>query len=89
MKKTESKGFFCVAYLTNEKKTIWYNKVWKPSKMADYLDKENKPWLWIKIFLHKNDYFSNPKANNYHSIFDKEHPVQDFTFQQFAKNNIG
>lgn len=86
MKKTESKGFFCVVYLSEEKKTTWYNKVWMPSKLADYLNKEDKKWLWIKIFIDKQDYFSDTKANNYHAIFDKDNPVQQFTFQPFSKN---
>jgi hypothetical protein len=88
MKKTESKGFFCVVYLSEEKKTTWYNRVWMPSKLVEYLNKENKSWLWIKIYINKNDYFSNTKASNYHAIFDKDHPVHNFTFRQFA-NKIG
>lgn len=89
MKKKESEGFFCVFYLKEEKKTMWYSKVWKPSTVAEYLDKQNKPWLWIKSYIHKNDYYSNPKGNNYYAIFDKDHPVRDFTFQPFTKNKIG
>lgn len=88
MKKTKSQGFFCVVYLSSEKKTTWYNKVWRPSKLADYLNKENKSWLWIKVFINKQDYFSDTKTTNYHAIFDKNHSVNDFTFQPFSKKQI-
>ncbi|PTT38371.1 hypothetical protein DBR28_08665, partial [Chryseobacterium sp. HMWF028] len=51
MKTTESQGFFCVVYDMTTKKTVWYNKVWNPSKLADNLTGKNKEWLWIKSYI--------------------------------------
>lgn len=82
MKTKESQGFFCVVYFTDTKKTGYFHKVWKPSKLASYY--ANK-WLWIKIYKDKDDYYSNPKANNYYAIFDKENAVYEFSFHPFQK----
>lgn len=82
MKTRESKGFFCVVYFKDTKKTCFYHKVWKPRNLANALNN----WLWIKCYVHKDNYFESPKMNNYFRIFDKNHPVEDFTFQQFNKN---
>ncbi|MDR4895121.1 MULTISPECIES: hypothetical protein [unclassified Chryseobacterium] len=84
MKTTESKGFFCVVYDKEAKKTVWYNKVWEPAKLASYLSGKNKDWLWIKIYIKKQDYFSNP--DSYHQIFDKDNPVIKFNYKPFSKN---
>lgn len=81
MKVAESKGFFCVVYFSDTKKTCFYHKVWKPKSLVLKIDN----WLWVKIFIHKDDYFSNPKANNYYKIFDQHNLVEDFTFQPFSK----
>jgi len=83
MKTRESQGFFCVVYNTADKKTIWYNKTWNPSKLANYLMDKGKKWLWIKIYIKKQDYLSNP--NSYHSIFDKNNPVIDFNYKPFQR----
>lgn len=85
MKTRESEGFFCVVYFTDTKKTAWYNKTWQPSKLAKSLNN----WLWIKIYINKQDYFSNTKGTNYHAIFDKDNPIQEFTFKPFSKGNHG
>lgn len=82
----KNEGFFCVVYLKNEKKTVWYKKYWRPSKLANYLTDNGKPWLWVKIYINKDDYFNNTKGTNYHAIFDADNPVTDFTFQPFRKN---
>ncbi len=81
MKTTESKGFFCVVYFYDTKRTCFYHKVWKPKNLASHLEN----WLWIKCFIHKEDYFGNTKANNYYKIFDKNNPVENFTFQPFSR----
>lgn len=81
MKSTESKGFFCVVYFTDTKRTCYYHKVWKPKKLAETLNN----WLWIKCYIDKQDYYTNPKSNSYYKIFDKENGVVDFTFQPFSK----
>lgn len=81
MKVAESKGFFCVVYFSDTKKTCFYHKVWKPKNLVLKIDN----WLWVKIFIHKDDYFSNPKSNNYYKIFDQHNLVEDFTFQPFSK----
>jgi len=80
MKKTESKGFFCVVYFSDTKKTCFYHKVWKPKNLASQLQN----WLWIKCFIKKEDYFSDTKANRYYRIFDKNNPVENFTYQIFS-----
>ena len=82
MKATESKGFFCVVYLKDEKKTVYYHKVYTPSKLATFLANR---FLWIKIYIDKQDYFYNPKGTNYHAIFDTDNPVTIFNFKQFSK----
>ena len=38
-----------------------------------------------KIYISKDDYFSNPKANNYYAIFDQNNHITEFTFQPFTK----
>ena len=81
MPKTESKGFFCVVYFTDTKKTCYYHKVYAPYKLASALQN----WKWIKIYLKKDDYYSDPKANNYLSIFDDNNPVAEFNFKRFHK----
>lgn len=81
----KNEGFFCVVYLKEEKKTVWYNKYWKPSKLASYLTANGKPWLWIKVYISKDIYFADTKANSYYAIFDKDNPVTDFTFTSFRK----
>ncbi|PTT36913.1 hypothetical protein DBR28_10445, partial [Chryseobacterium sp. HMWF028] len=58
-----------------------YNKVWNPSKLADNLTGKNKEWLWIKSYIKKQDYQSNPE--NYYAIFDKENPVRVFNYKPF------
>lgn len=67
-------GFFCVVYFKEEGKTVYFHKVWNPSKLASYYDKK---WLWIKIFLHKEDYFSKQIP---YKIFDKNNAVTNFNF---------
>lgn len=86
MKTRESEGFFCVAYLKEAQKTVFYNKTWNPSKLANYLSNNGKEWLWIKIYIRKDDYFSDTKGNNYHAIFDKDNLVTNFTYKPFSKN---
>lgn len=81
MAKIESKGFFCVVYFLDTKKTCYYHKVHSPYKLAFTL----KNWKWIKIFLRKEDYHSNPKANNYFAIFDENNPVSVFNFKTSLK----
>lgn len=85
MKKKESQGFFCVVYFADTKKTAYFHKVWNPSKLANFY--ANK-WLWIKIYIDKNDYYSDRQAQNYYKIFDKNTGVEIFTFQPFSKNTI-
>lgn len=82
MKTVESQGFFCVVYFSDTKKTAYYHKVWNPSKLANYLS--NK-WKWIKIYKDKEDYYTNPKANNYYAIFNEENTVHEFSFHPFVK----
>jgi hypothetical protein len=89
MKKKESEGFFCVVYFTLDKKTTFYNKTWNPSKLADYLSRNGKTWLWIKIYIRKQDYLSNPQLDGYYKIFDKDNIVSNFTFKQFTKKIPG
>lgn len=84
MKTKESEGFFCVVYFSDTKKTVWYRKTWQPSKLAKTLNN----WLWIKVYINKDDYFLNPKANNYLAIFDKNNPIQEFTFKPYMKKNL-
>lgn len=84
MKTTESTGFFCVVYDMATKKTVWYNKTWEPAKLANYLTSKGKEWLWIKSYISKQDYFSNPAS--YHAIFDKDNPVTSFNYKPFSKN---
>lgn len=81
MAKTESKGFFCVVYFTDTKKTCYYHKVYTPSKLANTLQN----WKWIKIFVDKQDYYADTKANNYFTIFDESNPITEFNFKRFAK----
>lgn len=81
MKTRESQGFFCVVYDTVAKKTVWYNKTWNPSKLADYLSNKGKEWLWIKSYIKKQDYFSNP--DSYYAIFDKDNPITNFNYKPF------
>ena len=81
MKKQQTSGFFCVVYFSDTKKTGWYNKSWNPADLARKLNN----WLWIKIYIDKQDYHSNPKANNYYKIFDKDNPIEEFTFKPFIK----
>ncbi len=81
MKSNESKGFFCVVYFMDTKKTCYYHKVWKPKNLAEKLDN----WLWIKCYIDKNDYYSNRKSENYHKILKNDVLVEDFTFQPFTK----
>lgn len=81
MKAVESKGFFCVVYFWDTKKTCYYHKVWKPLNLSTTISN----WLWIKCYISKEDYFSAPKANNYYRIFDKDNPVESFTFKKFSK----
>lgn len=81
MKTTESKGFFCVVYFSDTKKTCYYHKVWKPKNLAHKLEN----WLWIKCFVDKNDYYSNRKAENYFKILRNNSLIEDFTFQPFTK----
>lgn len=76
MKKKESKGFFCVVYFSDTKKTCYYHKVWKPKSLASKIDN----WLWMKCYIDKQDYYQNTKAENYYKIFDKNHPIEEFTF---------
>lgn len=65
--------------------TVYYRKVWNPSKLANYFYSQKKEWLWIKIYTDKQDYFSCPKANNYYAIFDENNPVRSFNFSPFKK----
>lgn len=81
MKTRESKGFFCVVYFTDTKKTAYYHKVYTPSKLAKTLNN----WKWIKVFIDKNDYFSDTKTTNYHSIFDEDNPITEFNFKPFSR----
>lgn len=81
MENKKSKGFFCVVYFTDTKKTCYYRKVWQPSKLADAL----MNWKWIKVFVSKEDYFANTQGKNYLCIFDDENPVSSFTYQRFLK----
>ena len=81
MKSTESKGFFCVVYFKDTKRTCYYHKVWKPKNLAITINN----WLWMKCYIDKQDYFNNPKSNNYYVIFDSNNPITDFTFQPFSK----
>lgn len=81
MKTTESKGFFCVVYFTDTKKTCFYHKVDKPFKLAKTLQN----WKWIKSYINKQDYYGDPKANNYYAIFDDENPITEFNFKQVSK----
>lgn len=81
MKTRESKGFFCVVYFTDTKKTCFYHKVYTPSDLAGKLQN----WKWIKIYIHKEDYFSDPKAENYYKIFDDKNPVIVFNYKPFSK----
>lgn len=91
-------GFFCVVYFVLEQeersdkygnkrnvitkaKTAYYHKVYKPKKLADYL--KNR-WYWIKGYNTKQDYLDN--KNNWIFIFDKDNPVQDFSYKTFSKN---
>lgn len=90
--------FFCVVYFVHaweerpdkqgnirkviaSAKTAFYNKVDKPYKLAEALG--NK-WYWIKGYRSRLEYENN--KTNYLFIFDKDHPVQEFTFQPFTKN---
>ena len=82
MKKSESKGFFCVVYFFDTKKTCYYRKVWRPKTLAATLEN----WLWLKCYIDKQDYYMNTKAESYYKKFDKNNPVEDFTFQAFSKN---
>ena len=81
MKTKESKGFFCVVYFTDTKRTCYYHKVWNPKKLALSINN----WLWIKSYVSSQDYYSNPKGNNYYAIFDAQNAIRDFTFQKFTK----
>lgn len=81
MKTRESKGFFCVVYFSDTKKTAYYHRVYAPSKLAKYLQN----WKWIKSYVDKQDYYSDPKANNYYSIFDDENPITEFNYKPFSK----
>jgi len=81
MKTRESQVFFCVVYDTAAKKTIWYNKIWKPSDLAKYLNGKGKGWQWVRSYIRKQDYLSNP--DNYYAIFDKDNPVTEFTYKSF------
>ena len=83
MKTTESQGFFCVVYFTDTKKTAYYHKVYTPSKLASTLEN----WLWIKVFIDKSTYYANTKTTDYHSIFDKNNPVTEFSFRPFLKQS--
>lgn len=85
MKTKESQGFFCVVYFLDTKKTAYYHKVWQPSKLAGFLQN----WKWIKVFVDKQEYYSNTKTENYHTIFDEHNPVTDFNFKPYQKNNNG
>ncbi|RNA63930.1 hypothetical protein D1631_00015 [Chryseobacterium nematophagum] len=85
MKTKESEGFFCVVYLKEIKKTVFYHKTWNPSKLASYLKNNDKEWLWIKVYIKKEDYYSNPTGNNYHTLFDNNNPPTDFNFRPFSK----
>lgn len=81
MKTNESKGFFCVVYFSDTKKTCYYHKVWNPSNLAAKLSN----WVWIKSYIDKQDYYSDPKLDNYYKIFDKNNSIESFTFQPFLK----
>lgn len=83
MKERESEGFFCVVYFTDTKKTAYYHKVYTPSKLAGTIAN----WLWIKVFIDKQDYYSNTKTTNYHAIFDKNNPVIEFSYRPFLKKS--
>lgn len=83
MKKRESEGFFCVVYFTDTKKTCFYHKSWKPEKLA----KKLQNWKWIKVFIDKQTYYSNPKTTDYYAIFDDENPITSFSFQPFSKKS--
>lgn len=74
-----------VRTVITEGKTVFYHKYWKPSKLWDYLKGIGHNIKWLKVFIDKNDYHSNPKANNYYAIFDDSNPVQHFTFKPFTK----
>jgi len=45
-----------------------------------------KEWLWMEVYVNKQDYYSNPQENNYHAIFDIKNPITDFNFKPFVKN---
>jgi hypothetical protein len=83
MKVRESEGFFCVVYFSDTKKTAYYHKVYTPSKLAATLAN----WLWIKVFVDKQDYYSNTKTTSYHCIFDKNNPVTEFSYRPFLKKS--
>lgn len=81
MAKSESKGFFCVVYFSDTKKTCYYHKVYAPYKLAATLQN----WKWIKVFIDKQDYYADRKTKNYFCIFDEDSPVTVFNFKRFAK----
>ena len=82
-KRRASGGFFCVVYLSDDKKTVWYRKQWKPSALVKLLEKRGKPWLWIKTYLTENDYIND--KSSFYTIFDKNNPVSDFNYYKFSK----
>lgn len=81
--KQRRKGFFCVVYFKDDKKTVWYRNVRKPYRLANYY---NGRWLWIKIFVDKQTYFSNSKTTDYYAIFDKNNDISVFSYSQ-VKNH--
>lgn len=82
-KRRASGGFFCVVYLSDDKKTVWYRKQWKPSALVKLFEKRGKPWLWIKTYLTENDYIND--KSSFYTIFDKNNPVSDFNYYKFSK----
>ena len=81
MKTINSQGFFCVVYDITTRKTVWYDKIWNPSNLAKYLNGKGEEWLWIRSYINKEDYFSNP--DNFYTIFDKDNPITDFNYKPF------
>lgn len=77
MKQEKVKGFFCVVYFES-KKTGFYHSQWNPARLAKGL---RNPYIWLKVFMTKDEYLAD--KNNYKAIFDKDNPIQEFTFAPY------